>query len=162
MAADLLCEFTRSGDIRKVFPVAARRYPIIVLAGCVTLLVGCGGAAPGPAAGTSTPTGGATAAGFPLEITNCGQSQRFDGPPTRAVSTGQISTEIMLHLGLERSMVGTAYRAGEIFAGGGGFPSLVEAFATVPVLAEQYPSQEILLNTAPDFVRGLSRWRFLR
>ncbi|MGH3925921.1 MAG: ABC transporter substrate-binding protein, partial [Pseudonocardiaceae bacterium] len=121
---------------------------------CVTLLVGCGGAASAPVPGTPASNGAGATAGFPLEITNCGQSLRFDGPPTKAVSMDQISTEIMLHLGLERSMVGTAHRSGEIFAGGAGFPSLAGAYETVPVLAEQYPSQEALLNAAPDFVTG--------
>ncbi|MDQ3763234.1 MAG: ABC transporter substrate-binding protein [Actinomycetota bacterium] len=135
--------------------MTARRYPLAaVFAGCVTLLVGCSSQAPAPAPATPAPNGAATTAGFPLEITNCGQSQRFDGSPTKAVSLDQITTELMLHLNLGQSMAGTAYRTGEIFAGGAGFPSLVDAYAKVPVLAEQYPSQEVLLNAAPDFVTG--------
>ncbi|MGH3695568.1 MAG: hypothetical protein ACRDRX_16545 [Pseudonocardiaceae bacterium] len=53
-------------------------------------------------------------------------------------------------------MVGTAYRSGEIFPGGAGFPSLADAYAKIPVLVEQYPSQEVQLNAAPDFVTGNS------
>lgn len=68
----------------------------------------------------------------------------------------QITTELMLHLGLGSSMVGTASQSGEAFSGGAGFPSLVDAYATIPVLAEQYPSQEVLLNAAPAFVIGNS------
>lgn len=45
---------------------------------------------------------------YPLTIENCGVSVRFDGPPQRAVSLYQASTEILLSLGLADQMVGTS------------------------------------------------------
>lgn len=135
-----------------------RRYTTAaVLAVCATRLAGCGSTATEPASGANGPAPNATAPpGFPLEITNCGQTQTFEKPPTRAASMDQISTELLLYLNLERSIVGAASRSGEIFGGGAGFPSLTDAYAQVPVLAANYPSQEILLNAAPDFVTGNS------
>lgn len=108
--------------------MTTRRYTFAVLAICAMLLVGCGSTATEPAFGANAPAPNATApAGFPLEITNCGQTQTFEKPPTRAASMDQISTELLLHLNLERSIVGTASRSGEIFAGGASFPSLTDA-----------------------------------
>ena len=117
------------------------------------LLAGCGSTA------SDTDASGTTAAappGFPLTITNCGQSMTLERPPTRAASMDQISTELMLHLGLEGALVGTASRSGDVFDGGAGFTSLTAAYAKIPVLAELYPSQEVLLNASPDFVTGNS------
>ena len=74
------------------------------------------------------------------------ENVEYKEAPKRAVSVNQHVTEIMLALGLEDSMVGTAYLDDEIL------PELQEAYEKVPVLAEQYPSQEVLLAAEPDFV----------
>lgn len=54
----------------------------------------------------------------------------------------------MLALGLEDSMVGTAYLDDEIYA------PLQEAYAKVPVLADQYPSKEQVIDAEADFLYG--------
>lgn len=79
-------------------------------------------------------------------LDNCGTDVVLDGPPTRAVTLNQAATEIMLSLGLEGSMAGTAYLDDEIE------PELRSAYDSVPVLAQEYPSQESLLEVSPDFV----------
>lgn len=48
----------------------------------------------------------ATTTHYPLTVTNCGTKVTFDSAPTRAVSNDINSTEDMLALGLEHSMVG--------------------------------------------------------
>lgn len=83
---------------------------------------------------------------FPVTIEDCGVTTTYDAPPTRAVTMNQSVTEIMLALGLEGSMVGTAYMDDTIL------PAFEDAYNTVPVLAEGYPSREILLAADPDFV----------
>lgn len=110
-------------------------------------LAGCG------AAGTSAPTRSsspapAPPAGFPVTITNCGVSTTYQRPPQRAVAMNQHATEIMLALGLEDRMAGTAYLDDHIL------PKYREAYRSVPVLAREYPSYEVLLQAAPDFVYG--------
>ncbi|MEK4030425.1 ABC transporter substrate-binding protein [Pseudobacillus sp. FSL P4-0506] len=65
--------------------------------------------------------------------------------PKRAVALNQHATEIMLALGLEDSMVGTAYLDDRIL------PELEEAYRKVPVLAAQYPSKEVFFAAEPDF-----------
>lgn len=82
----------------------------------------------------------------PVTIENMGRTIVFEEAPQRAVSLNQHATEIMLALGLEDSMVGTAYLDDDIL------PALKEAYEKVPVLSEQYPSQEVFLGAEPDFV----------
>lgn len=81
-----------------------------------------------------------------VEIQNGDRLIRFDEAPSRAVSLNQHVTEIMLALGLQDSMVGTAYLDDEIL------PQWQEAYGQIPVLSDQYPSQEVLLAAEPDFV----------
>lgn len=72
----------------------------------------------------------------------------FARSPSRAVSLSGFTTEMMLELGLEARMAGTAYMDNEIL------PEYSAAYESVPVLSDKYPSREALLNAAPDFVTG--------
>lgn len=67
-------------------------------------------------------------------------------PPERAVTMNQHVTEIMLALGLEDRMVGTAYLDDVIHS------DYKEAYESVPVLADGYPSKENILAVEPDFI----------
>lgn len=67
-------------------------------------------------------------------------------PPERVVTMNQASTEVMLALGLEDRMVGTAYLDDEIL------PEYADKYAAIPVLADMYPSREVLLEAEPDAV----------
>ncbi len=82
----------------------------------------------------------------PVTIENCGFTQTFTAPPQRAVSLTQHTTEIMLALGLQDKMVGTAYLDDAIL------PKYEATYNKIPVLAEKYPSHEVLLGAEPDFV----------
>lgn len=117
------------------------RLRVVGAALSLLLLAGCG------AAVTDAPAGGAPAAGFPVVDDNCGVTTTYTAPPTRAVTLTSNATELLLELGVERSMVGTAYLRnrpiGERYAA---------AYATVPVLAPGQPSLEQLLAAEPDFV----------
>lgn len=83
-----------------------------------------------------------------VTIENEGVSITYDEAPKKAISVNQHVTEVMLALGLEDSMVGTAYLDDEIY------PPLQEAYDQVPVLAEQYPSKEQVISTEADFIYG--------
>ncbi|MET7532528.1 ABC transporter substrate-binding protein [Streptomyces goshikiensis] len=107
-------------------------------------LAGCGGSA-----GSADPAAGADAApGFPYTVTNCGVSSTYQAPPRRAVTMNQHATEIMLALGLEEKLVGTAYLDDAVL------PAYRPAYDKVKVLAKEYPSKEVLLGANPDFVYG--------
>ncbi|WP_035179419.1 ABC transporter substrate-binding protein [Alkalihalobacterium bogoriense] len=80
-----------------------------------------------------------------VEIENNGRTLQFVEIPKRAVTLNQHVTEIMLALGLEDHMVGTAYIDDEIL------DEYKAAYESIPVIADQYPSQEVFLEQEPDF-----------
>ncbi|MEU5232715.1 ABC transporter substrate-binding protein [Streptomyces anulatus] len=101
--------------------------------------------------GDTTATGDKAAAksdGFPYTVKNCGVTTTFEAPPKRVVTMNQHVTEIMLELGLKKSLVGTAYLDDQVL------PKYREDYASVPVIAKEYPSYEQVLATDPDFVYG--------
>lgn len=81
-------------------------------------------------------------------INNLGNTLKFIEKPQRVVTMNQHVTEVMLALGLEELVVGTAYLDDEIL------PEFQEAYNSIPVLANQYPSKETFLEQSPDFVYG--------
>ncbi|MEN8650166.1 ABC transporter substrate-binding protein [Streptomyces sp. 21So2-11] len=87
-------------------------------------------------------------AGFPYTVTNCGVKTTFDAPPKRAVTMNQHVTEVMLELGLAKSLAGTAYLDDKVL------PEYEQAYEATPVVAKEYPSYEKLLAADPDFVYG--------
>jgi iron complex transport system substrate-binding protein len=83
-----------------------------------------------------------------VAIQNCGFPVTYATPPKRAVAMNQPATEILLALGLQDRVVGTAYLDDAIL------PAFAEAYRKIPVLAAKYPSREALLSARPDFVYG--------
>ena len=75
-------------------------------------------------------------------------SWEFTEAPSRAVSLSHFTTEMMLSLGLEARMAGTAWADTEIL------PEFQAAYNGIAILSERYPSREVFLNAAPDFVTG--------
>ncbi|EEX48960.1 ABC transporter substrate-binding protein [Jonquetella anthropi] len=73
---------------------------------------------------------------------------KFEQAPKRAVSLSHFTTEMMLALGLEPSMVGTAFLEEPIY------PPVAEAYKKVPVLSDTWPSMEVFMATSPDFATG--------
>jgi iron complex transport system substrate-binding protein len=94
---------------------------------------------------TAMPTYAAST-NYPLTIENCGVSVTFNKAPERAVGLGQNSAEIMLLLGLEDKMVGTAFWPNKVL------PQVAEANAKVKVLTVEFPTFEAILAQNPDFV----------
>ncbi|MFI0374056.1 ABC transporter substrate-binding protein [Actinomadura sp. 1N219] len=110
----------------------------------VLLIAGCGG----DTGRAGDDRADAAPPGFPVTVANCGVTTTYQRPPRRAVSLNQHATEVMLALGLEKSMVGTGYLDDRIL------PEFQAAFDRVKVLSEEYPSYETLLAAEPDFVYG--------
>ncbi|WP_400164186.1 ABC transporter substrate-binding protein [Brevibacillus sp. TJ4] len=86
------------------------------------------------------------AAGEPVTIETNGMTIAYPQAPQRAVTLNQHVTEVMLALGLEDKMVGTAYLDDAIL------PQWEEAYAKIPVLSDKYPNKEVLMAAEPDFV----------
>jgi len=81
-----------------------------------------------------------------VTIVNNDTTQVYTEAPKKAISLNQHVTEIMLALGLEDSMVGTAYLDDQIYE------PLQAAYDKVPVLAEQYPTKEQVIDSEADFL----------
>ncbi|MFE9044301.1 ABC transporter substrate-binding protein [Streptomyces sp. NPDC007818] len=118
-----------------------RRPRLLAATVLLPLLAACAGPA-------STQDTAKPAPGFPYTVTNCGETTTFKAPPKRAVTMNQHVTEVLLALGLENSLAGTAYLDDAIL------PAYKKAYDSVPVLSKEYPSKEALLAANPDFVYG--------
>jgi len=68
--------------------------------------------------------------------------------PQRAVTMSQFMTEMLLALGLEDRMVGTAFMDNDIY------PDFKEAYDSIEVLSDKYPSKEVMYSVEPDFISG--------
>lgn len=125
-------------------------FAILAILAAVLLLAACGGddadsVQGGEAAGISvencsTTTGEDSQEAFPVS------SHTYTEAPSRAVTMNQHTTELMLTLGLQDRMAGTAYIDDFIL------PELKEAYDSVPVLADEYPSKEVILGSETDFI----------
>jgi iron complex transport system substrate-binding protein len=83
---------------------------------------------------------------YPLTLNNCGVDVTFEKAPDRAIALGQNSAEIMLLLGLEGQMAGTAFWPSQVL------PELAAANEQVKLLTVESPSLEAILAERPDFV----------
>ncbi|MFE3457983.1 ABC transporter substrate-binding protein [Nocardiopsis aegyptia] len=114
--------------------------PLALLLAPPLLLTACGPSADGQDDGTGSDSGAATT------IDNCGHEVSVGAPPERVVSLNQGTTEILLSLGLEDRVIGTATWTDPIMEG------LEEANEGIPRLADDNPSFEAVLDAEPDFV----------
>lgn len=83
---------------------------------------------------------------YPLTLENCGAKVTIAKAPERAIGLGQNSAEIMLLLGLQDKMAGTAFWPSKVL------PELAEANAKVKLLTVEFPTFESILAQNPDFV----------
>ncbi|MFI1783157.1 ABC transporter substrate-binding protein [Streptomyces rubiginosohelvolus] len=125
-----------------------RRTPALIAAAVLLplALTACSSSSDGDAA--TGDKASATSEGFPYTVKNCGVTTTYKAPPKRVVTMNQHVTEIMLELGLKKSLVGTAYLDDKVL------PKYAKDYASVPVLAKEYPSYEQVLAANPDFVYG--------
>lgn len=85
---------------------------------------------------------------YPLSLDNCGVTIIVDQPPERVVAIKSSATELLLSLGLGDRIVGIGFQDGPLPA------DLAAAGANLPVLSDKLPSQEVVLETEPDFIYG--------
>lgn len=126
-------------------PPRPRTLAAAVLLVASAALVGC--SAETTTTRAAAPGASPTAFDQPVEVENCGRTLRFERPPTRIVSGWPTSTELLLELGVGDRLVGQ-YNTGT----GTPSPDKAAAYAQVPVLAEQAPSREVLLQARPDLI----------
>ncbi|WP_144793015.1 putative F420-0 ABC transporter substrate-binding protein [Microbacterium paludicola] len=121
------------------------RHRIRALLGVVLLtpliLVGCGTAqtaALDPAA--------ASPSGYPVVVDNCGTTVTFDEAPERVLAVKSTSIEMLLALGLEERIVGTAFSDGPVA------DEWAQAATSLPVIDERVPGVEATADLEPDLV----------
>ncbi|HEY1106967.1 MAG TPA: putative F420-0 ABC transporter substrate-binding protein [Agromyces sp.] len=129
-------------------PMHRHALPLTLTAvAAVALLAGC--AAPANAGSTGADAAndaGTEASGYPLTLDNCGTEVTFDGAPERVVTVKSSTLELMLALGLEDKVVGTAFADGPVP------DEYADAAAGLDVLSDKVPSQEATLAVEPDLV----------
>jgi iron complex transport system substrate-binding protein len=128
-------------------PQRTQKQLSVLAASMAVLLAGCAGA-PAPSATPSGTSAAATtaAAQFPVTAKSCGFSAEITKAPSRAVTLNQGATEVVLALGVQGRLAGTAYLDDAI-------PEKWKAaYESVPVLSKEYPDKETLLAAQPDFL----------
>ena len=122
----------------------SRRARTTVLAAAALLVVaGCAGE-PEPEERGAGPADDA----FPVRITSCDRTTTIEAPVQAGVTLNQGATEVARALGGEEHLPGPAYHDDE------SPQKWREAYESVPVLSEEYPTQEEFLVAEPDFAYG--------
>ena len=126
-------KFTKS--LKKGLIIGMSTMALLSLAGC--------GEQP-----TDTPAKAPTAVSWTEMLDGQEVTNKVEKVPTRAISMSQATTEMMLALGLEDKMVGTAMKEEDIY------PPLQASYDKVKVLSEKWPSYETFMAEKPDFATG--------
>jgi iron complex transport system substrate-binding protein len=124
-----------------------RRASLALVPVAALVLAGCAAGAADPAADTAADTAADDAAsGYPLTIDNCGTEVTLEAAPERIVAIKSSTAELLLALGLQDRIVGTAFSDGPV-------PDEYAAAASgLDVLSDKVPSQEVTLAAEPDLV----------
>lgn len=121
------------------------RSPLLAAPLAVLLLAGCAsGSAAGPTG--SEAASDAAASVFPLTIDNCGTEVTFDAAPERVVTIKSSTLELLLALGLEDRVIGSAFSDGPVP------DDYADAASGIEAVSEKVPSQEATLAAEPDLV----------
>lgn len=88
----------------------------------------------------------ADTSGYPVKAVSCGFTSTVKAKPERVLTLNQGATEVVLALGLEKQLAGTAYLDDAV-------PEKWKAaYDSVKVLSKEYPDHESVLAARPDFV----------
>lgn len=123
-----------------MFPRSRRAASVAALVIMGMTVVGC--------SSTETPIAESPSASASATTTvdNCGTTVAEGTEPERILTIKSTTFELLLALGLEDRMIGTAYLDGDVPA------AYAAAASEVPVLSKGLPSHEAVLNLEPDFV----------
>lgn len=114
---------------------SVRALPALLLVAAVTA---CG----------TTPTNPPADPEDSVSIDNCGTEVTLSAAPQHIVTIKSTTLELLLALGLEQRVVGSAYSDGPVP------DDYASAAADIPVISAKLPSQEAVLELEPDLVFG--------
>jgi iron complex transport system substrate-binding protein len=126
---------------RRFAPLFALPAAALLLAGCAATSTASSGADDEAGAGAD-----AAASGYPVTLDNCGTEVTLDAAPERIVTIKSSTLELLLALGLEDRVVGTAFSDGPVP------DAYADAASGLEVLSDKVPSQEVTLAAEPDLV----------
>ncbi|MRG59188.1 putative F420-0 ABC transporter substrate-binding protein [Agromyces sp. CFH 90414] len=113
----------------------------------VALLAGCATPASGGTSPDDQPGSADTAStGYPLTIDNCGTEVTFEQAPERVITVKSSTLELLLALGLEDRVVGSAFSDGPVP------DAFADAASGIESLSDKVPSQEATFALEPDLV----------
>lgn len=98
---------------------------------------------------SSSPAGSpsaASATGFPVSVENCGTTVTVAAPPQRILAIKSTSLELLLALGVGDRVIGQAFIDSPVP------PEWTAAAAKIPVISDQAPAQEPVLQLEPDLI----------
>jgi iron complex transport system substrate-binding protein len=125
--------------------VPTRRRPLAAAVAVLALaLTAC--ATPTPDPGGDAASGSGAGSAYPLTIDNCGTEVTFESAPERVVTVKSSTLELLLALGLDDRVVGTAFSDGPVPG------SYTDAAADLTVISDKVPSREATLVLEPDLV----------
>ena len=127
----------------RIRPAVPRRtVALLVLALGAAALTACA-----PAHADAKPAVSATpSSAYPFSVQNCGQTETFSAPPQRVVTIRSTATEMLLALGLQDRIVGTAFQDGPVS------PLWKDRATALTSLSDKVPGQEAVLTHQPDLV----------
>jgi len=136
-------------------PVLRSLVPLVGAALAAAALAACGSSSSSTTtstAKTATQTSAAATSHYPVTIDNCGKPLTFDSAPTRAVANDINTSEDMLALGLQHSMVAVFGASGD-GPEGQPYPSeYQQGFDEVKNVSPNYFTLEPLVGLHPDFL----------
>lgn len=92
-----------------------------------------------------------------LTVANGGRQLHFAQPPQRLATLRQHITETALELDLDRYIVGASDIIDPPVA-----PHLQQRYSRLPIIAEKYPSPEVLFAAEPEIIWVDRKWAFVK
>ena len=132
----------------RIDPSRVRRRPLgvaLAIPAAALLLAGCASTSTASQDAVSE-SNAASSADYPLTIDNCGTEVTIESAPERVVTIKSSTLELLLALGLEDRIVGTAFSDGPVP------DEYADAASDLEVLSDKVPSQEVTLAAEPDLV----------
>ncbi|WP_250445253.1 putative F420-0 ABC transporter substrate-binding protein [Actinotalea sp. C106] len=114
------------------------------LAASSALLVAC--STPAEEETPEAPAPAASLTSYPVTVDSCGTEVTLEESPERVVAIKSSAIEMVLALGAGDRLVGTGFADGPVPA------DLTEAATDLPVLSDEVPAAEVVLETEPDLV----------